>query len=68
MDDRSRKIIDLKQEIEILSARKSWYSAQIATDQFSDEELIEKQDILSKIVALQDVLSKELLKLEQTST
>ena len=65
MDDRSRKIIDLKQEIEILSARKNWYSAQIATDQFSDEDLIEKQDILSKIVALLDELSKELLNLEQ---
>jgi hypothetical protein len=65
MDDRSRKIIDLKQEIEILSARKTWYSAQIAADQFSDEELIEKQDILSKIVALLDGLSKELLNLEQ---
>jgi len=65
MDDRSRKIIDLKQEIEILSARKHLCSAQIATALFSDEELIEKQEILSKIVAVLDHLSKELRDLEQ---
>ena len=65
MDDRSRKIIDLKQEIEILSARKHLCSAQIATALSSDEELIEKQEILSKIVAVLDHLSKELRDLEQ---
>lgn len=65
MDDCTRKIAEFKEEIEILRSRKNWYSAQISAGQFSDKELIEKQEIHDKIVFVLDYLSKELLNLEQ---
>lgn len=65
MDDRTRKLAGFKKEIEILRSRKNWYSTQISAGQFSDEEIIEKQEILDKIVFELDSVSKELRDLEQ---
>lgn len=65
MEERGRKIAALKQEISVLRARKEWHLACISSGTLSDRELLDKQQILNKIMAALEQVSKELLEIGQ---